>query len=93
MQKTDFINELARKTGLSKKDIVAVVEAYSSTVTEVLQSGDSLSLKGFGTFKPARHKARIGRNPKTKEPMEIAAYVSPSFKPSKVLKDAMKSET
>lgn len=89
MQKSEFVTQIADKTGLTKKDVVAAVEAYHETVIEALKKGESVPLKGFGTYTTTVRKARTGRNPQTKEPMEIPASISPCFKPSRCVKDAL----
>ena len=79
MLKTEFVSKIAEKTGLTKKDVVAAIDAYNSTVIEALKDGESIAMKDFGTFVTSTRKARVGRNPQTGEPMDIAASVSPKF--------------
>ena len=62
-----------------------------STVTDTLKGGDSITLVGFGTFESRHRKARVGRNPRTGEALQIAASNIPSFKAGKALKDAVNS--
>ncbi len=89
MNKTDLIDAIAQKAGLSKKDAKAALEATLASVTESLQKGDSVQLIGFGTFKVNERKARTGRNPRTGETINIAAAKVPAFVAGKALKDAI----
>lgn len=87
MNKTELIAEVAKKCGMSKKDSEKAVSATFDTITEVLCAGDKVQLVGFGGFETKAREARMGRNPKTKEPIEIPATTVPVFKPGKALKD------
>ena len=87
MNKTELIAEVAKKAGLSKKDAEKAINATLDTVTEVLASGDKVQLVGFGGFEIKHREARMGRNPKTKESIEIPATKVPVFKAGKALKD------
>jgi len=89
MNKTDLINEIAAKSGLSKKDSEAALGATICAVTEALKKGEKVQLVGFGIFDVKNRAARIGRNPKTKEPINIPATTTPVFKAGKALKDAV----
>ena len=89
MNKAELIAEVAAKTGLSKKDSEKAVNAALDTVTASLQSGEKVSLVGFGVFDVKEREARMGRNPKTKEEIKIAASRVPAFKAGKALKDAI----
>lgn len=89
MTKNEMIAAVAEKTGLTKKDSEAVVNAVLDTITADLAAGNRVQLAGFGTFETKNRAARMGRNPKTNEPMEIAASTSVSFKPNKALKEAV----
>ena len=80
MNKNELINAVAEKAALSKKDAEAAV-------TAALAEGDEVRLVGFGTFEVKKREARIGRNPKTKEEIQIPATKVPAFKPGKALKD------
>lgn len=87
MNKTELIAAVAEKTGLSKKDSDAAVAAMVDVITESLVQGEKVQLVGFGSFEVKKRAARVGRNPKTKEPIEIPASTVPVFKAGKVLKD------
>lgn len=89
MNKADLVNVVSTKTSLSKKDSEAAVAAVLDAVTEALVQNDKIQLVGFGSFEVKVRAARMGRNPKTKEPIQIAASHSPVFKPGKALKDAV----
>ncbi len=87
MTKTELIAEVALKAGLSKKDAEKAVNAAVDTITEALVKGDKVTLVGFGGFETKQREARMGRNPKTKEAIEIPASRGPVFKAGKALKD------
>ncbi|MEI8039362.1 MAG: HU family DNA-binding protein [Verrucomicrobiota bacterium] len=89
MTKTDLIAKVAEKTGLTKKESAAAVDAYHDVVAESLAAGQSLAIAGFGTFDVSERTAREGRHPKTGEKMQIAAGKAVKFKPGKALKDAV----
>ena len=89
MNKTELIAAIAEKTGLSKKDTERVVNATVATITENLQKGEKVSLSGFGIFEVKAREARVGRNPRTKEAIQIPATRLPAFKASKTLKDSV----
>lgn len=89
MNKAELIAAVAEKTGLSKKDSEKVVNATFDTITTTLESGEKVQLVGFGVFDVKSRGVRIGRNPKTKEEIEIPATRVPSFKAGKALKDAI----
>ncbi len=89
MNKAELINAAAEKSGLSKKDTEAAVNAAIEAISECLTTGDKVQLVGFGAFEVKSRAARIGRNPKTKETIQIPASKVPVFKPGKALKDAV----
>ena len=89
MNKTELIAAVAEKTGLSKKDTEAAVSAALAAVTAALAAGDKVQLVGFGSFETKKRAARTGLNPRTKEPVKIAATKVPTFKAGKALKDAV----
>ncbi|ERG66116.1 MULTISPECIES: HU family DNA-binding protein [Exiguobacterium] len=90
MNKTELIQAVAEKANVSKKEATQVVEATFESITEALQNGDKIQLIGFGTFEVRERAARKGRNPRTKEDIEIPASKVPAFKAGKALKDAVK---
>ena len=87
MNKTDLIATVAEGAGLTKKDTERVLNAAIDAITLSLARGEKVQLSGFGTFETKEREARIGRNPRTREAVEIAATRVPTFKPSKALKD------
>lgn len=89
MNKGQLVEQMAAKSGLSNKDAAAALNAFVSIVKETLAQGDSLALVGFGTFLVRERAARQGRNPRTKEVVEIPAVKVPAFKAGKPLKDAV----
>ena len=89
MNKTELINAVADKTQLSKKDAEAAITATVEAIAEALTREEKVQLVGFGSFEVKKRAARIGRNPKTKESIEIPASVVPVFKAGKALKDTV----
>ena len=89
MNKTELIAAVAEKADLSKKDAEAAITAAVEAITGALIEGEKVQLVGFGSFEVKKRAARIGRNPKTKEEIEIPATRVPVFKAGKVLKDAV----
>ena len=89
MNKTELIAAVAVKTGLTKKDAERVVNATFETVTASLTKGEKVAVSGFGNFEVKAREARVGRNPRTKETIEIPATKLPAFKAAKALKDAV----
>ena len=89
MNKTELIAAVAEKAGLTKKDAERVVSATFETITESLVKGEKVQVSGFGIFEVKAREARVGRNPRTKETIEIPATRLPAFKASKALKDVV----
>lgn len=90
MNKKDVVDAVASKTGLSKKDAEAALEAVLDVVTESLQKEEQVTFTGFGSFMTSNRAAREGVNPLTKEKIQIPATTVAKFKPGKSLKDAVK---
>lgn len=90
MNKTEFINAVAEKSGLSKVDAKKAVEAFVVTVSSELKEGGKVALLGFGSFSVAEKSARKGVNPKTKQPIEIPARKSVKFKAGAELTEIIK---
>ena len=88
LMKSDVVNSVVEKTGLSKQEANAAVDAVGATIIEALSNGDSVGLIGFGTFETKNRPARTGRNPQTGEPLDIPAKTVPVFKAGKRLRDA-----
>ncbi len=89
MNKTELIAAVAESAGLTKKDTERVINAAIDAITDSLVKGDKVQISGFGTFEIKDREARVGRNPHTKEAIEIPATRVPSFKASKALKDTV----
>ena len=87
MNKTELIAEVAKKCGMSKKDAEKAINATFDTISDALCADDKVQLVGFGGFETKKREARTGRNPKTKETIEIPATTVPVFKAGKALKD------
>ena len=87
MNKAELINAVAAAADVSKKDAEAVIVATVDAITQALSEGERVQLVGFGSFEVKKRAARTGRNPKTKEAIEIAASKYPVFKAGKALKD------
>ncbi len=90
MNKTELITATAQNAGVTKKDAERVVNAAIDAITAALINGDKVQVSGFGIFEVRDREARMGRNPHTKEAVEIPASRVPAFKASKALKDAVK---
>ncbi|MGM0452268.1 MAG: HU family DNA-binding protein [Thermodesulfobacteriota bacterium] len=88
MNKADLVNEVAKVVS-TKKEAQAAVDSMVDAITGALSDGDSVTLVGFGTFKPVKREARTGRNPQTGAPINIKARNVPKFTPGKALKDAL----
>ena len=89
MNKTELVAVVAEKSGITKKDAERVVSATFETITAQLMKGEKVQISGFGIFEVKKREARVGRNPRTKEAIEIPASNAPAFKPSKALKDTI----
>ena len=89
MNKTELIAKVAELTGSAKKDAEKAVCATLDAISRALSEGDKVQLVGFGTFEVKERAARTGRNPRTKEEIEIPASKLPVFKAGKALKDAV----
>ena len=89
MNKSDLIAAIAAKTGDTKKNAEASVNAFVEVVTKALVKGDKVQLVGFGSFEVIKRAARKGRNPQTKEEIKIPASKAPVFKAGKALKDVV----
>lgn len=90
MNKTELVDLIKEKTGITKKDIKEVIDATTDIIAESLEKGEKVSLVGFGTFLTSHRKERVGKNPQTGEKIKIAARNVPKFTPGKSLKDQVK---
>ena len=89
MNKTNLIEKVAKETGLKKKDVEAVVNASFTAIEDAILAGDKVQVTGFGTFEVRERPARVAKNPRTGESVEVDASKSPAFKASKALKDSI----
>ena len=87
MNKSELISSMAEKANVSKKDAEAVLKAFMDSIGEALENGDKVQLVGFGTFETRERAAREGRNPRTKETINIPASTVPVFKAGKEFKE------
>lgn len=86
MNKSELVAAMAEKSRLAKKDCEAALDAFVAAIGGALKGGDKVQLVGFGTFEVRERAARTGRNPRTKEAVNIPASKVPAFKPGKALK-------
>ncbi len=89
MTKMDLIDRVAEQFELTKKEAEVAVNAIFASISEALDKGDKVELRGFGVFKVRNKRARKGRNPRTGETIDVPAKLVPYFKPSKELKKAL----
>ena len=89
MNKTELISVTAQNAGIAKKDAERIINAAIDAITAALVNGDKVQLSGFGSFEVKDREARVGRNPHTKEAIDIPATKVPVFKASKALRDTV----
>ncbi|HHY98389.1 MAG TPA: HU family DNA-binding protein [Firmicutes bacterium] len=89
MTKAELVDKIAAKTGMTKKDSAAALDAVLDSVAESLKNGDKVSLVGFGSFEVRKRAARTGRDPRTGQEIKIEARKVPVFRAGKALKDAV----
>ena len=89
MNKSELIEAITQEAGISKAAAQKALDATTNAVTNALKKGDTVTLVGFGTFYVGERAERQGRNPKTGEPLTIAAAKTPKFRAGKALKDAL----
>ena len=89
MNKTELVAAVAEKAGMTKKDVERVVNATVDTIIQSIANGEKVQISGFGNFEVKDRESRVGRNPRTKETIQIPATRLPVFKASKVLKDTI----
>ena len=89
MNKTELITAVAESTGVSRKDAEKVVGATFTAIAVAMTRGERVQISGFGTFETKHRQARVGRNPATRQAVEIPATDVPAFKPAQALKDAV----
>lgn len=89
MTKSDLVDSIAEKAGLSKADASKALAATLESITDALKTGDKVALIGFGTFSVSQRAARTGKNPQTGEALAIPASKVAKFKAGQKLKDAL----
>jgi DNA-binding protein HU-beta len=87
MTKADIVDQIADRTGLTKKDVSETVDGFLDAVSRALANGQHIEIRGFGTFKVKDRKSRLARNPRTGEAVPVPPRRVPVFKVSKELKD------
>lgn len=93
MTKADLVEEVARVIEVSRRDSEAIVDAIFDSIVRSLKNGEKIEIRGFGSFRLRERKARVGRNPKTGDRVQVPAKRVPYFKPSKELRDLINSGT
>lgn len=93
MRKADIISIISEKTGVPKVDVIVTVEAFFKEVKDSLAEGENIYVRGFGSFIRKTRKAKIGRNIKKNEAIEIPEHDIPAFKPSKQFVEQIKSSS
>ncbi len=88
MTKADLVQQVADAIGpgITKKDCALVVDGFLNAIKQAVSSGENIEIRGFGTFKVRRRKARMARNPRTGDPVRVPARAVPVFKPSRLLR-------
>ena len=89
MNKTELAGRLAGRTGMSRAAAKDAVDGVFDLVAEALADGEDVRILGFGTFGTRARPARTARNPRTGEPISIAASTAPAFKPGATLRKAV----
>jgi|SRR5713226_8564177 len=87
MTKADLIEEVSRVVEMTRKESEIIVETIFDSIVKSLRAGDKIEIRGFGSFRTRQRQARIGRNPKSGDRVEVPAKRIPFFKPSKELRD------
>src|SRR5437899_2195047 len=87
MTKADLIDEVSRVVEMTRKESEIIVESIFDSIVKSLRNGDKIEIRGFGSFRTRQRQARIGRNPKSGDRVDVPAKRIPFFKPSKELRD------
>lgn len=87
MTKADIVDKIALGTGLTKLETEAIIEGFFKTVIDALRDGKGIEIRGFGTYKVKKKRARQARNPKTGEQVFVPEHYVPTFKFSKEFKE------
>ncbi len=91
MTKADVINEISEKTGIDKNDVTTTVESFFSVVKDSLAEGESIYVRGFGSFVNKKRAKKIARNISKNTAIVIDEHYIPSFKPSKMFVEKIKT--
>jgi len=91
MNKRELISAISTELAITDIEAQRFVDSFQTVVTNELSGGGDISLVGFGRFHTKKHRARIGRNPATGEPIKISAKVFPAFTPGKTLKETVRA--
>lgn len=88
MTKADLVQQVADAIGpgVTRKDCALVVDGFLNAIKQAVAGGENIEIRGFGTFKVRRRKARMARNPRTGDPVRVPARAVPVFKPSRLLR-------
>ena len=86
MNKSELVEQVSERAGITKKQAEAVVNAMFQTITDGLVSGKRVEIRGFGSFRSKSYRAYTGRNPRTGEPIQVPAKRLPTFKAGKELR-------
>ena len=89
MTKADLVDKVTALGDLTRRDGEIIVDTLFESVIGALKSGDKIEIRGFGSFRTRQRNARIGRNPKTGDKVDVPAKRVPFFKPSKELRDSV----
>jgi DNA-binding protein HU-beta len=93
MRKADLTNEIADKTGVPKVDVLVTLEAFFKEIKKAVEKGESVYVRGFGSFYPKKRAQKVGRNIKKNTAIVIPEHYVPAFKPAKVFVDKVKAST
>lgn len=89
MNKANLIENIQAESNLTRGEAEKIVEDVFSSIIDEVAKGESVSIAGFGIFEAKKRAARMGRNPKTGEAIQIKASINPKFRPAKAFKDAV----
>jgi DNA-binding protein HU-beta len=90
MTKDELVAKVAESAGIKKVDLQKALDVIIHTIIETIKTGDKVNITGLGIFKLKDKKARLARNPKTGESIQVPAKRAPKFLPSKNFKEAVK---
>lgn len=91
--KKDIVESISQRTGLTQVDTKVIVECFLDSIARALTDGNNIEIRGFGRFKVRSRKARIARNPRTGEPVDVQAGIKPVFEASKELRKFLNDGT